>query len=83
MIYSGLQLVIYLRWGIDAGNWRHRSKSDCSCTADYIIMITTIISTGKPAHEHMQRDGGRMGCSVAWLAVREGLGLHYEEGGGE
>ena len=46
-------------------------------------MITTIVSMGKPAHEHMQRDDGRMGCSGAWLAVREGLGLHYKEGGNE
>lgn len=38
---------------------------------------------GKPAHEHMQRNDGRMGCSGAWPAVREGLGLHYEEGAGE
>ena len=46
-------------------------------------MITTIISMGKPAHERLQRDDGRLGCSGAWLAVREGLGLRYEEGGGE
>ena len=44
-------------------------------------MITTIISIGKPAHERMQRDDGRLGCSGAWFAVREGLGLHYKEGG--
>ena len=44
-------------------------------------MITTIISMGKPAHERLQRDDGGMGCSGAWLAVREGLGLHYKEGG--
>ena len=36
---------------------------------------------GSTAHEHMQRDDGRMGCSGAWLAVREGLGLHCKEGG--
>ena len=44
-------------------------------------MITTIISMGKPAHERLQRDDGSMGCSGTWLAVREGLGLHYKEGG--
>jgi len=44
-------------------------------------MITTIISMGKPAHERKQRDDGRLGCPGAWLAVREGLGLHYKEGG--
>lgn len=44
-------------------------------------MITTTISMGKPAHERLQHDDGSMGCSGAWLAVREGLGLHYEEGG--
>ena len=44
-------------------------------------MITTIISMGKPAHERLQRDDGSLGCSGAWLAVREGLGLHYKEGG--
>ena len=43
-------------------------------------MITTIISMGNPAHERMQRDDGGLGCSGAWLAVREGLGLHYKEG---
>ncbi len=52
-----------------------------ACAAVYIIMITTIISMGKPAHERMQRDDGRLGCSGAWFAVREGLGLHYKEGG--
>lgn len=54
---------------------------DYACTAVYIIMITTIISMGKPAHERRQRDDGRMGGSGAWIAVREGLGLHYKEGG--
>ena len=54
---------------------------DYACTAVYIIMITTIISMGKPAHERLQRDDGRLGRSSAWLAVREGLGLHYKEGG--
>jgi len=54
---------------------------DYACTAVYIIMITTIISMGKPAHERRQRDDGRLGRSSAWLAVREGLGLHYKEGG--
>ena len=44
-------------------------------------MNTTIISMGKPAHERMQRDDGRLGCSGAWLAVREGLGLYSKEGG--
>lgn len=53
---------------------------DHACAAVYIIMITTIISMGKPAHERMQRDDGRLGCSCAWFAVREGLGLHYKEG---
>lgn len=52
-----------------------------ACTAAYIIMITTIICMGKPAHERKQRDDGRLGCSGAWFAVREGLGLHYKEGG--
>ena len=27
-----------------------------------------------------QRDDGGLGCPGAWLAVREGLGLHYKEG---
>src|SRR5574344_2743856 len=54
---------------------------DYACTAAYITMITTIISTGNPAHERRQRDDGRLGCSGAWLALREGLGLHYKEGG--
>lgn len=54
---------------------------DYACAAVYIIMITTIMSMGKPAHERRQRDDGHMGGSCAWLAVREGLGLHYKEGG--
>ena len=53
---------------------------DYACTAVYIIMITTIISMGKPAHERRQRDDVGLGRSGAWLAVREGLGLHYKEG---
>ena len=53
---------------------------DYACTAVYITMITTIISMGKPAHERKQRDDGGLGCSGAWLAVREGLGLYYKEG---
>ena len=44
-------------------------------------MITTIIIMGKPAYERMQRDDGGLGRSGDWLAVREGLGLHYKEGG--
>ena len=32
-------------------------------------------------HWRRQRDDGLMGCSGAWLAVREGLGLHYKEVG--
>ena len=51
-----------------------------ACTAAYIIMITTIISMGKPAHERRQRDDVGLGRSGAWLAVREGLGLHHKEG---
>ena len=35
---------------------------------------------GNPAYERMQRNDVRMGCSGAWFAVREGLGLHHEEG---
>lgn len=36
---------------------------------------------GNPAHERMQRDDGDLGGSIAWLAVCEGLGLHYKDGG--
>src|SRR5574344_147103 len=54
---------------------------DDACTAVYITMITTISGMGKPAHERIQRDDGSLGCFGAWLAVREGLGLHYKEGG--
>ena len=36
---------------------------------------------GNPAYERMQRNDGRMGGSGAWLAVREGLGLHHKEVG--
>ena len=37
---------------------------------------------GNPAHERMQRNDGGLGGSSAWIAVRQGLGLHYKEGGG-
>ena len=51
-----------------------------ACTAAYVIMITTIISMGKPAHERRQRYDVGLGCSGAWLTMRKGLGVHYKEG---
>jgi hypothetical protein len=54
---------------------------DYACSVVYGMMIASVIGTRRPAHERMQRDDGRLGCSGAWFAVREGLGLHYKEGG--
>ena len=50
-----------------------------ACTAAYIIMITSIVSIGRPAHERKRRDNMRLGGRCAVLACREGVGMHHQE----
>ena len=45
---------------------------------DWVILFGVVMRAGNLRQRC--NDGG-LGFSGAWLAVREGLGLHYKEGG--